>query len=238
MLSIGFIFVGAMLSHRAAKYFNNRGQDRFQKGDIKAALGDYKWATRLSPGYAAAHYNLADTYEEIPDYDKAVNEYQRAIDADPTFYPAYNNLSRLYILRRKDCGAALRLLDRALELHPEESSVRYTLHKNYGWANLCLGQFQEAQNHFWFALKIDERGGAVYCLMGILTEEVSKTVEAALPAWQSCLALSNQVDVEPEWRNQAQDRLTQAHQRAQFSPSMEDLYWRRMRNEQRIGGPE
>src|SRR5215469_926836 len=137
-LSFGVIFLGAMFSlPEAAWYFNNRGQDRFQKGDIKAAIGDYQWAVRLSPGYAAAHYNLADTYEEIPDYDKALNEYQRTIDVDPTFYPAYNNLSRLYILRRNDCKAALRLLDRAFALHPDESSVLYTLHKNYGWANLC-----------------------------------------------------------------------------------------------------
>ena len=107
-----------------ARYYNNRGVQLHQRGQIEAAIRDYERALSLNSSYAEAHYNLADAYDEIPNYEKALEEYQRAIDADLTFYPAYNNLSRLYILRRKDYGAALRLLERALNLSPKERSVQ------------------------------------------------------------------------------------------------------------------
>jgi len=167
---------------------------------------------RLRPGYAAAHYNLADTYEEIPDYDKALNEYQLAIDADPTFYPAYNNLSRLYILRRKDCVAALHLLDRAFDLHPEESSVRYTLYKNRGWANFCLDHLGQAEQNLRFAIASDPRRGPAHCLMAKVLDAERRTSEA-MPEWETCLAYSNQAEVEPEWRDEAKENLGKAYPR-------------------------
>jgi len=207
-LSFGIIFLGAIVLclPKTARYFNNRGQEVFQKGDLKAAIGDYTWAVRLSPGYAAAHYNLADTYEEIPDYDKAVSEYQRAIDADPTFYPAYNNLARLYILRRRECETALRLIDRGFDLHPEESSVRYTLYKNRGWANLCLAHFGQAEENLRFAIASDPRRGSAHCLMAKVRDAEGRTSEA-IPEWEACLSYSVQPEVEPEWRDAAKDNL-------------------------------
>lgn len=206
-LSFGCIFlVAIVLLPQAARYFNNRGQEQFQKGDIKAAIGNYKWAVRLSPGYAAAFYNLADTYEEIPDYDKALNEYQRAIDVDPTFYAAYNNLSRLYILRRKECDTALRLLDRAFDLRPEESAVRYTLYKNRGWANLCLDHLGQAEQNLRFAIASDPNRGSAHCLMAKVLDAERRTSEA-ISEWETCLAYSNQAEVEPEWREEAKENL-------------------------------
>jgi len=213
-LSFGFIFLGASLISlpRAARFFNNRGQEGLQNSDIKSAIGDYEWAVRLRPGYAAAHYNLGDSYEEIPDYDKALSEYQLAINADPTFYPAYNNLSRLYILRRRDCEAALRLLDRAFDVHPEEPSVRYTLYKNRGWANFCLSHLGQAEQNLRFAIALDSRRGSAHCLMAKVLDAEKRT-SGANPEWEACLAYSNQAEVEPEWRDEAKENLGKAQPR-------------------------
>jgi tetratricopeptide (TPR) repeat protein len=71
-----------------ARYYNNRGARLQQQAEIKAAIKAYDRALSLNSGYAEGHYNLADAYEEIPNYEKALEEYQRAIDADLTFYPA------------------------------------------------------------------------------------------------------------------------------------------------------
>jgi DNA-binding winged helix-turn-helix (wHTH) protein/Tfp pilus assembly protein PilF len=206
--ALGFIFLGAILLSlpKVAKGLNNRGLYNFQKGDIKAAIEEYKWAVRISPGYATAYYNLGDTYEEIPDYDKALNEYQHAIDVDPTFYAAYNNLSRLYILRRKECDTALRLLDRAFYLHPEESAIRYTLYKNRAWANLCLDHLGQAEQNLRFAMALDPHRGSAHCLMAKLLDTGRRTSEAT-SEWEACLAYSNQAEVEPEWRDEAKENL-------------------------------
>jgi DNA-binding winged helix-turn-helix (wHTH) protein/Flp pilus assembly protein TadD len=192
--------------HMLARYYNNRGVVQQQNGDIRGALADYEWALKFSSGYAEAHYNLGDTYEEIPDYDKAVEQYQVAIDTDPKFYAAYNNLARLYILRRRDFGAALVLLDRALRLQPQEASVQYTLHKNYGWANFELGHLGQAEQNLRQADALDPRRGSAHCLLAKVLERQGRTTDA-LPEWESCLAYSNQPEVEPEWRNEAQEHL-------------------------------
>ncbi len=182
-----------------ARYYNNRGVVHQQNQDIRAAIADYEWALRFSSGYAEAHYNLGDTYEEIPDYDKAMEQYQRAVDADPTFYPAYSNLSRLYIMRQRDYGAAMRLLDRALSMQPQEPAVQYSLHKNYGWANFELGHLGQAEQNLRQADGLDPRRGSAHCLLAKVLEKQGRATDA-LPEWESCLAYSNQAEVEPEWR--------------------------------------
>jgi DNA-binding winged helix-turn-helix (wHTH) protein/Flp pilus assembly protein TadD len=190
-----------------ARSYNNQGFQLQQRGQIKAAIEDYQRAIRLNPGYAEAHYNLADAYEEIPDYDKALEEYQRAINADFTLYEAYNNLSRLYILRRKDCGAALRLLDRAMNLKPQEPSVQYSLHKNYGWANFELRNYLTAEQHLRLSIELEPDRGAARCLLAKVLEAEGRIADAT-PDWGSCLSYSGQPEVEPEWRNEALEHLS------------------------------
>ena len=189
-----------------ARVYNNRGYDLQRSGQIKAAIEDYRLALRLNSSYPEAHYNLADAYEEIPDYDRAAEEYQKAINADFTFYQAYNNLSRLYILRRRDYGAALRLLDRAMNLKPQEPSVQYSLHKNYGWANFELHQFGQAEQNLRFAVGLNSDRGAAHCLLAKVLDAQEKAT-VALAEWESCAAYSDQEEVEPEWRNEAQEHL-------------------------------
>lgn len=190
-----------------ARHYNNRGVQRQKGRDFKAAIQDYERAISLNSTYAEAHYNLADTYEEIPNYEKALEEYQRAIDADPAFYPAYNNLSRLYILRRKDYGAALLLLDRALSLEPREPSVQYSLHKNYGWANFELHNLGQAEQNLRMAVGLSNDRGAAHCLLAEVLEAQGKA-SLALGEWEACVAYSVSPEVEPEWRNKAQERLS------------------------------
>jgi serine/threonine protein kinase/Flp pilus assembly protein TadD len=189
-----------------ARYLNNRGVLMRQRGQLQPAINAYKRAIALEGGYAEAHYNLANAYEEIPDYDKAQAEYQRAIDADVRFYPAYNNLSRLYILRRGEYGTALRLLDRALELTPREPSVQYSLHKNYGWADLELHNLSQAEQQLRTAITLNPERGSAHCLLGRVLDAQGSAASAE-PEWEACLAYSAGPDVEPEWRVEAQEHL-------------------------------
>lgn len=191
---------------KLARYFNNEGVLRQQQGNIRAAISSFHWAIRFNSNYVEAHYNLGDAYEEIPDYVRAAEEYQRAIDIDQTFYPAYNNLSRLYILRLKEYGTAMRLLDRALSFEPKETPVRYTLYKNYGWANFQLGQLGQAEQNLHIAINLDPERGSAHCLLAKVLGGQSR-VSDAVPEWESCLGYSNQPEVEPDWRNSAQEAL-------------------------------
>jgi serine/threonine protein kinase/Flp pilus assembly protein TadD len=192
--------------HPIARYLNNKGVLIQQQGRLQEAIRDYTRAIKLDSNYAEAHYNLAEGYEEIFDYDRALTEYQRAIDSDVEFYPAYNNLSRLYILRRREYGTALRLLDRALELKPKELSVQYSLHKNYGWADFELGNLSQAEQQLRIAINLNQENGSAHCLLAKVLEAQARTSIAA-QEWETCLANSMDPDVEPEWRVEAQEQL-------------------------------
>jgi serine/threonine protein kinase/Tfp pilus assembly protein PilF len=182
----------------AARWLNNRGANLQQDGQVTRAIEMYRIALRLNSDYAEAHYNLADAYEEICDYDKAIEEYQQAIRSDASFYQAYNNLSRLYILRRSDYSAALRLLDHALNLQPQEPSVQYSLYKNQGWANLGLHLFGQAELDLRHALTLEHSRGAAHCLLAMVLEAQGKR-SAAMREWEPCAAYgSADRDVEPE----------------------------------------
>lgn len=195
-------------SPRLARYYNNRGVLDQQQGNIRGAITSFRWAIRFNSNYAEAHYNLGDAYEEIPDYARAAEQYQVAIDDDPTFYPAYNNLARLYILRQRDFAAAIRLLDHALSFDPKEPSVRYTLYKNYGWAALDAGQLGQAEELLQNALKIEEKRGSAHCLLAMLL--VRRGAQGlAHGEWEGCLRYSTSGDVEPEWLIMAKEFLGQ-----------------------------
>ncbi|HEY7404723.1 MAG TPA: tetratricopeptide repeat protein [Candidatus Angelobacter sp.] len=202
------LFTGAFFFARSpiARFYNNHGVRLQQNGELGKAIEKYKLALFFNPGYAEAHYNLADAYEEIPDYDRAAQEYRRAIDADLTFYEAYNNLSRLYILQRRDYGAALKLLDRAMNLKPKEPAVQYSLYKNYGWTTFELNQMGQAQQSLESAIALAPERGAAHCLLAKVFESQGK-ITAALPEWESCVADTRPSEVEPEWYNEAQERL-------------------------------
>jgi len=190
-----------------ARHFNNNGLELQGKGELQTAINEYRRALLLRPSYAEARYNLADAYEEIPNYDKAVEEYQKAIDSDVTLYAAYNNLARLYILRRKDPGVALRLIDRALSLSPKETSVQYSLLKNAGWANFELRNYARAEQDLRHAIQLQPNRGAAHCLLAKLLHADGMDTDAK-PEWESCLGYSSQPEVEPEWRNDALEQLS------------------------------
>jgi len=203
-LALIAVLVGAL--PWMARFCNNRGVRLQQGGKLSDAIQYYQRALSFNSAYAEAHYNLADAYEEIPDYEKALEEYQRAIDIDLAFYPAYNNLSRLYILRRRDYGAALKLLDRALSLKPKEKTVQYSLLKNYGWANFELHNLGQAEQNLRFAVDLYPDRGAAHCLLAKVLDAQERAT-SAVGEWETCAAYSMNQEVEPEWRNEALERL-------------------------------
>ena len=48
------------------------------------AMIEYKKATQLDPNYVDAHFRLASIYRVKNMYDKAVEEYNKVIELDPT----------------------------------------------------------------------------------------------------------------------------------------------------------
>ena len=206
-LLLTFVGVSVEILPPTARHFNNRGVELQGKGELHSAINEYRCALLLRPSYAEARYNLADAYEEIPDYDKALGEYQKAIESDVTLYAAYNNLARLYILRRRDPGAALGLIDRGLSSNPKETSVQYSLLKNAGWANFELRNYTRADQDLRHAIQLQPNRGAAHCLLAKLLHAEGSDADA-ITEWEFCVGYSSQPEVEPEWRNEAVEQLS------------------------------
>jgi DNA-binding winged helix-turn-helix (wHTH) protein/Tfp pilus assembly protein PilF len=197
----------AFLLHPLARWFNNHGTVLLQQGDVTKAIRYYDWAVLFYPGYPEAHYNLAYAYEELSQYDRAVAQYERAIELNDKFYEGYNNLSRLYILQRKDPTTALRLLDRALINKPQDTSIQYSLYKNRGWAHLQLQYFRQAERDLKSAIALAERRAAAHCLLAQVLE-AKQEGSLAVPEWEMCVAYApGDQNMESSWLHLAQEHL-------------------------------
>jgi tetratricopeptide (TPR) repeat protein len=196
-----------------AQLYNSSGLRSEQQGNISSAMQDYKRAISLNPDFAQAHYNLADAYEEVLDYDSAQTEYKTAILADPKLYSSYNNLARLYMLRASDFAQALLLLNRSLDNAPGTAAgqqipelIRYTLFKNRGWAYFGLGDYASAEEDLGQALKLRPDGSAAHCLLAQVQEKAGQTPTAE---WEACLsyAAEDPVQPEPDWVSMAREHV-------------------------------
>src|SRR5262245_48593562 len=193
-----------------ARIYNNERAVQFQQtGDLGAAIKSYERAVSLDPDFAVAHYNLATAYEDVLQFDLALAEYQAALSADPKFYFASNNLARLYLIRHKDYSGALKTLNAALELKPEEPQIQYTLYKNRGWADLGLGFYDLAAEDLREALNWRDDGASAHCLLAQVLE-AQKKQNTAMGEWEACEAYaSGEGDVDASWLSLAQERLRQ-----------------------------
>jgi hypothetical protein len=211
LTGIGVIIALAIWLARpmVARYYNERGF-RFQyreQRDASRARQSYQLAVRLNPSYAQAHYNLASVLEDLQP-EQAIEEYLLAIRHDMWIYPAYNNLARLYLRRGRDGDyeTALSLLNRAVDLSPEDNAVRYSLNKNLGWANYALKHYSLAEIYLRRAISLrgEQGGAAAHCLLAYVLKEQGKPGVAQ--ECFDCVSLSpGEADVEPDWLSSAKD---------------------------------
>lgn len=198
-----------------ALYYNNRGIAEQSRGALTRAVNSFQRAVSVDPDFSVAHYNLASAHEEGLEYDEAIKEYMVAIQARPDLYFAYNNLARLYLLRKQDPVSALELLLKAQELKPADVDTRYSLLKNLGWSHLMLKLPDLAEAELRQAIALRPDRGAAYCLLAEIQEaagagatRASATRASATRSWEQCAAYATDQDVEVQWAATAQERLS------------------------------
>jgi len=183
------------------------------KVDLTQAIQNYQRAISLTPDQPLAHTGLAQAYEDVREFDKAVVEYQTAILLDDKNYLPYNNLARLFILHRKDYAGALNLLDPPIKKfvwsiqngrqnNSLNSDQWFAFFKNHGWANYSLGYYNMAEGDLNNALAL-RKNAVAYYLLGKVAEALNKC-EEALKHWQTCREIINadpceSDEMEAEW---------------------------------------
>lgn len=103
----------------------DEAQAALDKSDYEAAIPPLQKFIHEKPGVAYAHFQLAYAYTALKRVDEARAEYERATALDPKMGEAHLNLGIL--LLEKDPAAAVKPLQRAVELLPAQSRPRYLL---------------------------------------------------------------------------------------------------------------
>ncbi|MGB0768054.1 MAG: tetratricopeptide repeat protein, partial [Phycisphaeraceae bacterium] len=95
-----------------------------QREAIEAGIEAYRNAQRVSADTAAANMNLGTIAYRLGDREQAKRQFERVLDIDPSFYPAYANLASILT----DAGQtdhAIHVLDKGLARLPRQPDLLY-----------------------------------------------------------------------------------------------------------------
>jgi tetratricopeptide (TPR) repeat protein len=122
--SLAELYVKEGQAQQAIENFENASQSNTDKVMIPMMLG-------------ILHYMLKSD-------DQAITQYHRALEINPDFAAAANNLAYLLAEKEKDLNKALELAQRAKEQMPDDPRVSDTL----GWVYFKMGLYDAATREF------------------------------------------------------------------------------------------
>ena len=109
---------------RKQKYFES-GERYFSKGKYREAIIQYRNATEVDGAFAAAHYQLAQSYLKLQDWQHAYAELSRTVELQPENYKARLDMGNLLVLdgQPDHLKAAQDQLDVLMEKQPSEADT-------------------------------------------------------------------------------------------------------------------
>ncbi|MDQ2901635.1 MAG: tetratricopeptide repeat protein, partial [Acidobacteriota bacterium] len=124
------------------------GSVRQRHGLYEAAIRDFTRATEIGPNDSEAWRRLASCYERANRPEEAAATYQKAIEAQPNYYPLYLSYGTFYFARG-EFGRAEEQYRRVVAVAPGLASG----HMNLGLALMQEGRFPEAEGQLLEALR-------------------------------------------------------------------------------------
>lgn len=73
---------------------------------------------------AKDYFDIALAYQESREYDRAIENYTKAIELNPNFATAYYDRGKSYVIKH-EYDKAIKDLNRAIELNPEDANLYY-----------------------------------------------------------------------------------------------------------------
>jgi len=164
----------------------NRGLALDNKGNLEAAIEEYREALRLNPNNDIAHYNLGLALDDKGDLEEAIGEYREAVRLNPGGENAHVNLgSALY--KKGSVDAAISEYQEGLRLNPENDSAHY----NLGIALGAKGTFEGAITETRAALRLDPKNPLVHYSLAYWLEKQGER-EKALGEYRIAYRLNSQ----------------------------------------------
>ena len=162
LLVFSSVFIHTACSHKSQRRVHQTnlhlqlGSQFLSAGNYPAAFRQLTRAKDLHPNDPVVHNLLALTYTARNKFQLAETYFKRALQLDPQYSEARNNLGRLYI-RLKRYPSAIREIKKAMEdlkYHSPEKS-----HVNLGIVYYVTDQLHLAEKNFLQALELNNK----YC---------------------------------------------------------------------------
>jgi Flp pilus assembly protein TadD len=128
VLTISLLVAGtaALAANNEAIKRNNFGAELVKQGRLDEAVTEFRSAVQSDPRYAAAHANLAYTYDRLGRVDEAIAAYKDAVSLDPKNAIAFNNLGVLY-LKKNAYEDAIQAFEEGLKGDPSNAMLQQNL---------------------------------------------------------------------------------------------------------------
>jgi len=151
---------------------------------------------------AYAHYKRGDAYDDIQEYEKAIAEYNKAIEINPNYASAYYNRGCANA-EMGQYSEAVADYDRALELRPNHFLAYY----NRGLVYSRIGENEKAITDYNKAIQVDPDDADAYYSRGLAYNKKGE-VAKGVSDLEKCIELSTN----PELTKAAEQALREAKQ--------------------------
>jgi len=193
---------------------NNRGFNCYMNGDLTQANKQFELALKINPDHAASYYNQAWSYEQVGDFDRAIELYRQA--ALHGFAAAYCNLARLHIIEEKKYDLAVDICRRGLTLLQEntletDKIVKAALLTYLAWAWIDRGRDEEALAKLQEAIELQGDRALTHALMAKALDNLGQSTEA-LKAWKNYINKYPKCNCRDKdvWMGKARQRLKES----------------------------
>ena len=154
------------------------------RGDLDAALVEYREALALSPTSADAHYNLGVALARKGDLPEAIREFRSALVLKPGYADAHNNLG-VVLAQRNQHGEAMEEYRAALAINPSHADA----HNNLGIAFARRGELDAAITEYRAVLALRPDDAAAHNNLGEALAGKGD-LAAAIAEYEKALALA------------------------------------------------
>lgn len=124
--------------------------------------------------YASTYYNRGTAYSNKGEYDKAIKDYNKAIELNPDFAGAYNNRGFAYY-HQSDYDKAIENYNTAIELNPDDVGA----YNNRGAAYANVGNYKKTIEDFTKAIELNPDSHEAYYNRGLAYTEKGDSDKAS-----------------------------------------------------------
>lgn len=105
--------------------YNDLGLDALLEGNYETALQYFNKALNISPTLVGVIYNRGNLYSSLQQSDKAIVDYNLAIELEPQYYEAYIHRGIVYLEQKQDALAAITDFTKAIQIAPTKIQAHF-----------------------------------------------------------------------------------------------------------------